>query len=206
MAAIIFDFDGTIADSFDYVSGFLAEEAGAAPLSDQQKKDLRGLSMIAMARKLGHHWWNGPKLFFKGRRRMKQAIKHLDPFDGLLEIIRKLHAEGHELFILSTNSLQNVSHFLHDKKIHKYFLEIYGGAGMFGKAPELKKLLKEQNIELVQAVYVGDELRDVQAAQSIGLRAIAVTWGFASRDNLKAQKPTAMADTPAELLRILEEL
>ncbi|PIZ61655.1 hypothetical protein COY17_04015 [Candidatus Saccharibacteria bacterium CG_4_10_14_0_2_um_filter_52_9] len=206
MAAIIFDFDGTIADSFDYVADFMAEEAGVAPLSEEARQALRGLSMAAMTRRLGFHWWQAIAVFFKGRRRMQQAIKDLDSFDGMPQLIRKLHAEGHELFVLSTNSLRNVRRFLHQEKIHKYFLEVYGGAGMFGKAPALRQLLKDHQLNVEHAVYVGDELRDVEAAQSIGLRAVAVTWGFANRKNLKEANPTALADTPAELLRILEDI
>jgi phosphoglycolate phosphatase len=206
MAAIIFDMDGTIADSFDYVADFMSHEAGLGPLTKEQKQQLRSLSMGGMAKRLGYHWWDAPRLFFKGRRRMRQAIKNLDAFDGMPELIRKLHAEGHELFVLSTNSLRNVHHFLHTEKIHKYFLEIYGGVGMFGKSTALRQLLEEQNIEVKHAVYVGDELRDVEAAKSIGLRAVAVSWGFADRNNLRAARPTAMADTPAQLLRILEEI
>jgi len=206
MAAIIFDMDGTIADSFDYVSDFLARQKGLAPLGAEQKQALRGLSMMGMARQLGYHWWNGPILFFKGRHQMKAAINKLDSFKGLPEIIKKLHAEGHELFVLSNNSLRNVSHFLHHQKIHQYFLEIYGGVGFFGKAPALRQLIKDHNLDIKQAVYIGDESRDIEAAQSIGLRCIAVTWGFAEPAGLKALKPTAIADTPAELMRILEEL
>ena len=206
MAAIIFDMDGTIADSFDYVADFMASEAGLGTLSAEQKKELRGLSMVGMARKLGYKWWQGPMLFFKGRRRMHQAIKNLKSFAGIPELIRKLHAEGHQLFVLSTNSLSNVRYFLHQQKIHKYFLEIYGGVGVFSKAPALRELLREQSLDINQAVYVGDEQRDVEAAKAIGMRAIAVTWGFADRNNLKALKPAALADTPAELMRILEEI
>lgn len=206
MATIIFDMDGTIADSFDYVADFMAAEAGMAPLSDEQKKELRGLSMVGMARRLGYKWWQGPFLFFKGRRRMHAAIKNLRSFAGMPELIRKLHNEGHELFVLSSNSLSNVRQFLIQQKINKYFLEIYGGTGLFSKGPALRQLLKEQNLDIKQAVYVGDEQRDVEAAKSIGLRAIAVTWGFADRNNLKAMRPAGLADTPAELMRILEEL
>lgn len=206
MAAIIFDMDGTIADSFDYVSQFLAEQARLGPLSDEQKQHLRGMSMGAMARMLGYHWWDAPLLFFKGRHRMRQAIKHLKAFTGMPEVIRKLHEEGHELFIVSTNSVQNVHNFLHDQKIHTYFLEIYGGVGVFSKAPALRELLRENNLEVDQAVYVGDERRDMEAAQSVGMRAVAVTWGFAHRGNLMALKPTAVADTPAQLMKILEEI
>jgi phosphoglycolate phosphatase len=208
MSAIIFDMDGTIADSFDYVSDFLVQQAKLPPLSDEQKRNLRGLSMRDMARQLGYHWWDGPKLFIRGRQRMKHSIqnKHLQSFAGMPEIIRKLHNEGHELFILSTNSLRNVHHFLDDQKIHKYFLEIYAGVGVFSKAPGLRQLLKEQHLRAEDAIYVCDERRDVEAAQSVGVRTIAVTWGFARRGKLVALRPTALADTPAELMRILEEV
>lgn len=198
--------DGTIADSFDYVADFMASEAGIGPLTSTQKQELRNLSMVAMARKLGYKWWQGPMLLFRGRRRMHAAIKNLKSFAGMPELIKKLHAEGHELFVLSTNSLSNVRYFLHEQKIHKYFLEIYGGVGVFSKAPALRSLLREQGVDIKQAVYVGDEMRDVEAAKSIGLRAVAVSWGFADRDNLKALKPAGLADTPEELMRILEEI
>lgn len=206
MAAIIFDLDGTIADSFEYVAEFMAEEAGLAPLSEEQKQRLRNLSMAEMSRRLGYRWWQGLWLLIKGRRRMRHSIKQWHPIDGMPEAIRKLHGEGHELFILSTNSLRNVRGFLHNHDLHTYFLEIYGGVGLFGKAPALRRLLEEQHIAREDAVYVGDELRDVQAASSIGLRVVAVSWGFANRSRLQAAAPLALADTPEELLRILEEV
>lgn len=206
MAAIIFDFDGTIADSFDYITDFLAEEAGLEPLNAEQKSAFRGQSMTAIGRQLGHSWFRLARLFFKGRRRMHRAITRVKPFDGMPEVIKKLHAEGHELFILSHNTVANVHTFLRHYKLHTYFLEIYGGVGLFGKAPALRRLLKEQKLKKENALYVGDELRDVQAAQSINMRVIAVTWGFARSADLEALEPTALAEHPDGLLRILEEL
>lgn len=206
MAAIIFDFDGTIADSFDYVAKFLAEQTDDKTLTEEQKSELRGLSITGMVKKLGFHWWNAPRLFLRGRWQMTHAIKHLKPFEGMPEAIRKLNAEGHELFILSTNSVSNVHRFLHNQKLHTYFLEIYGGVGVFGKAPAIRRLLKENNFEAKDAIYIGDELRDVQAAHSVNLRVIAVTWGFAQLQTLIDSKPTALANKPEDIIRILEEL
>ena len=208
MSAIIFDMDGTIADSFEYVSDFLVRQAKLAPLNEEQKHELRGLSMRDMAHKLGYHWWDAPKLFYRGRRIMRHSIrgKHLQSFAGMPDIIRKVHNEGHELFMLSTNSLPNVHHFLDDQKIHQYFLEIYAGVGVFGKAPALRRLLKDQHLKAEDAIYVCDELRDIEAAHNVGVRTVAVTWGFAKRGNLVAKRPTALADTPDELMRILEEV
>lgn len=206
VAAIIFDFDGTIADSFDYIAGFLAEEAGQTRLPDQQKKTLRGQPMVAMARQLGHPWWRLFGLFLKGRRQMAASINDVQPFAGVPDVIRKLHAEGHELFVVSSNTVKNIHQFLHHYQLHEYFLEIYGGVGLFGKAPALRRLLKDQKLEKADAVYIGDEIRDVKAAQAIKLRIVAVGWGFARPDDLKALRPTALATDPAGLLKILEEL
>ncbi len=206
MAAIIFDFDGTLADSFDYVADFLAHEAGLDELTDEQRHELRGLSITGMVRRLGFRWWDAPRLYFGGQRRMRHAIRHLDAFEGMPQLIRKLHAEGHELFILSTNSMRNIRHFLHVKKIHKNFLEIYCSVGMFGKGPALRQLLRDQNIEAKQAVYVCDEVRDIEAAKAAETRSVAVSWGFASRDDLKAARPTRLVDTPQQLMGVLEEI
>lgn len=206
MAKIIFDFDGTIADSFDYVTNFMANQGDIGELNDEQRQQLRGMSMTAIFKKLGYHWWSAPRMFLRGRWQMTHAIRHLQPFEGMPEVIRKLNAEGHELLILSTNSVSNLHRFLHRRKLHTYFLEIYGGVGMFGKAPALRRLIREQNFDIDDCFYIGDELRDVQAAQSIGLRVIAVSWGFAKLDDLKSQKPTAIAYKPKDIITILEEL
>ncbi|HET7059768.1 MAG TPA: HAD hydrolase-like protein [Candidatus Saccharimonadales bacterium] len=206
MAAIIFDFDGTIADSFDFIVDFVTQEAGQAPLSGQQKQELRGQSMAAIARNFGHSRWRLLGLFVRGRRQMRKVIGQVKPFDGITEVIEKLHAEGHELFIVTSNTVPNVHKFLHHYELHKYFLEIYGGAGLFGKTRYLRKLLKEQSLEKNDALYIGDEARDVKAAESVKMRIIAVTWGFARPADLEALSPTAMAGHPEDLIKILEEL
>jgi phosphoglycolate phosphatase len=206
MAAIIFDFDGTIADSFEYVVDFLVHEGKKQQLDASERQQLRGMSMFAMARRLGNPRWRLLRLLFKGRRRMGKVMDKVEPFDGMPALIQKLHAEGHELFILSSNSVANVHRFLHHHQLHEYFLEVYGGVGLFGKSGALRGLLRDQHIEKPDSFYVGDELRDVQAAQAVDIRVVAVTWGFARPSDLETLKPTALAENPADLMKILEEV
>jgi phosphoglycolate phosphatase len=207
MSAVIFDFDGTIADSFDYVANFLAEEIGAASLSGKQEQSLhRNMSMAAMARKLGFSWWQLPFLLIKGRRKMNSVIKELEPFDGMPTVIRQLHGDGHRLFIVSSNSARNIRAFLRHQELQDYFSHISGGIGLFSKAAALRGLLKRYRLKRVDTIYVGDELRDVQAGQSINLSVIAVGWGFARNTDLAALQPAALAETPRDLLRIIKKL
>lgn len=206
MSTIIFDFDGTIADSFDYVVDFLASEAGIEKLDTEQRNSLRNLSMTGVVHQLNFPLWRMPRLYFKGRQVMGRAITKVKPFDDMPETIRKLQAEGHELFIVTSNNLRNVHAFLHHHHLHTYFLKVYASVSLFGKAGALRRLLKEQKLSIDNAIYIGDELRDIQAAESLKLRVIAVTWGFASLNSLKSAKPLAIVDRPADLISVIEEL
>src|SRR5579875_1292550 len=127
MAAIIFDFDGTLADSRDYIINFMVSNAKLTKLTEEELVALHGLSAIAIARRLGYSWWRLPRLYFKGRKRMDRAIHNLEVFKGLMEVIRKLHAEGHQLFIVSSNSVRNIRIFLRRHRLKEYFMEVYGG-------------------------------------------------------------------------------
>lgn len=206
MATIIFDFDGTIADSFEYSVNFLAKEAGAYPLSADQKASFHGLSLFRIARLLNISWFRMPTLLHKGRKHMAPVAASVEPFEGIPGVIHELHADKHTLLIVSTNTEGNIRKFLRRHRLDIYFSEVYGGVGMFGKAPALRRILREQHIETRNAVYVSDELRDVMASQSIGLRLISVTWGFAKADDLKTRKPTGIAHTPQDIIDIVNGL
>lgn len=206
MATIIFDFDGTIADSFEYCVNFLAKEAGIYPLSEKRKSELHGLSLFRIARLFGIPWRKLPTLLPKGRKHMGPAVKDVEPFHDMAETIRSLHGAKHDLYIMSTNTTRNIHKFLDRHGLRRYFKDVYGGVGMFGKAPALRRFLREHHIESRRAVYVSDELRDVMAAQSIGLRIIAVSWGFARRRDLKAKKPDGLADEPRDIIDLVKNL
>ena len=206
MSALIFDFDGTICDSRDYFIEFISKEAKKFPLSKEDEESLHGLPLTAVASTLGIPWWRLPRLYFKGRRRMDRIIHTLKPFEDMPEVINKLHAEGHELFIVSSNSVRNIRIFLKHHNLREQFVEVYGGIEMFGKGIMFHQLLRENDLKPNQVICIGDETRDIVAAESVGLRSIAVTWGFARLLDLEALKPSAIANEPKELISILVDL
>jgi phosphoglycolate phosphatase len=207
MAVIIFDFDGTIADSFDYVASFLELHVRRKhALTEEEKETLRGMTMQQMAMYLGSPRWYLPVLFIIGRRAMGQAMYNVPLFEGMGAVIDKLHAEGHELMIVSSNNSRNIRKFLKQHHLYKFFTDIYGDAGFFGKKRAIRRVLGRNHMEPEQAWYIGDEARDVVAAKAAGVRVIAATWGFDHAHILAEHEPAALAGHPADIIRILEEM
>jgi phosphoglycolate phosphatase len=100
-------------------------------------------------------------------------------------VIDKLHAEGHELMIVSSNNNRNIRRSLKQHHLYKYFTDIYGNAGFSGKKRAIHRILWRNKLESKDAVYIGDEARDVIAAKAAGVvRVIAADWGFDQRDIL----------------------
>jgi phosphoglycolate phosphatase-like HAD superfamily hydrolase len=207
MAVIIFDFDGTIADSFEYVAGFLERHVrNTHPLTETEKQKLRGMTMREMAAHLGSPAWKLPWLFIIGRRAMGKAIYDVPVFAGMGKVIEQLHAEGHELMIVSSNNNRNIKRSLKQHHLYKYFTDIYGNAGFFGKRRAIRSILWRNSLQAKDTVYIGDEARDVVAAKAANVRSIAASWGFDKAEILASHGPTAIAHTPQDIVRILEEL
>jgi phosphoglycolate phosphatase len=59
------------------------------------------------------------------------------------------------------------------------------GASLFGKASKFKQVLKRAGMAAGQAIAIGDEVRDIEAARKAGIRSGAVTWGYATPEALR---------------------
>ena len=207
MANIIFDFDGTIADSFEVIVSIIKKLTHVrGNLDEESIYDLRQLPISAIMKKLKVRSWQLPLLLVRGRYMMRKRMKEIKLFDGMVKTLEELHAEGHNLFIVSSNSPRNVIGLLKQHHLGESFVDIEGGVSLFNKDKALTKLVKRNSLDSRETWYIGDELRDIEAAQSVGLRQVGVTWGFASIEQIRETSPTWIAQKPSELLRILEEI
>jgi len=203
MSTIIFDFDGTIADSFTHVLEIAQDLIGQhQPLSKQEIERLRGMSAFQIAKELKIRPWKMPFLVGWGRRRMRSEMSEIKAFVGMPEVITRLSADRHKLYIMSSNSVQNIKPFLERHGMGREFIKIYGGVGIFGKAHVLRKLIKRNNADTADTFYVGDEVRDVEAAKHAGVRIISVTWGYNNEKSLAARAPDYVVKKPAEINEI----
>ncbi len=200
-ATLIFDFDGTIADSFPLIVELFYELTGQPAITDQQRINrLRQLSLRQVLKELDVPLLRMPMLLMRGKARMHQRIGEVKPFPGIEKALRALRDDGHRLFILSSNSEANIRSFLQKEHIAEYFEHVQGGAGVLHKASALKKIMHKYDLDPAKSFYIGDEVRDIIAAHKIDVRIVSVAWGFNGREALAAHEPFALLYRPAELV------
>ncbi|NJK30234.1 MAG: HAD-IA family hydrolase [Acaryochloris sp. SU_5_25] len=209
MSLIVFDFDGTIADSvviFIEATNRLAPEFGYSPFAPDQLPDLRRLSLQGMARKLGIPRWKLPFFLRRFRQELTRLLIDLKLIDGMDTALITIHHQGHRLGIITANSRQNVEHFLLQEEIRPLFEFIDGGQILAGKVRSLKKLVKLNPVYPKHLIYIGDEINDIKAAKQVGVTSIAVTWGFNDRTVLAAQATDFLVDHPDQLLAAISQV
>jgi len=198
---ILFDFDGTLADSFAIAVGIfnqLSGEFGYRPVREEEIPAARKMGARQVMQEFGIRATVMPALAQRGLRLLHARIQDIEPFAGIPEILAELKSQGHRLGILTSNSKDNVTAFLqrHDLEIFEF---ICSSSRLFGKAREIRRLLKEHKISPQDVVFIGDECRDIEAGHKAGIQMIAVTWGYNTPEALAALRPALMVDHPEEI-------
>lgn len=204
---IIFDFDGTIADSFETAVSIVHDMIRPdRPVTPKEIADLRRMNLIDVAKREHIAIWRMPFMLMRGRRLMSKRLSEVKLFTGMDQVIKQLHQKGYRLLIMSSNSPANIKKFLHSYKLDKYFIKIYGGAGLFGKSRLLRRILRLNRLSSKECVYIGDEIRDVEASKEVGMPCISVGWGYNASSVLRKHQLLGVAQKPEELPVMIEQL
>ncbi len=203
---IIFDFDGTIANSecvLVEIFNRLADEFGYNPLIREDLLKLRNLS----SRELLFHsplpLYKLPFFLKRVKKELNKEISHLQPFTGINESLYHLKNQGYTLGIITSNLAENVQEFLVNNDWEYLFDFVHSSTALFGKDKIINQVVSRNSFSVKQIIYVGDETRDIEAAKKSKVIAIAVSWGFNSPDILAQYNPDYLIHHPHELLSIL---
>jgi len=206
---IIFDFDGTIADTVDAlvsIANGLAQKFGYIPITQEELALLRNLNSREIIKYSGISILKIPFLVKKVKSELKSKIKELKPISGIKETLLVLNNNGYKLGIITSNSQENVTDFLRVNDLDNLFDFVYSGVTIFGKTTIINNVLKQKQIKPQEVIYVGDETRDIEASKKANIKVIAVTWGFNSQEVLAKQNPDFLIQEPYELLEVIKGL
>lgn len=183
---VIFDFDGTLSDSggwFLSIIDHLSDRYGFRRVGRHEVEPLRRMPTHEVIRHIGVPRWKLPFIARYVRRLFGRHAHQVQLFDGVPEMLAAIEAAGIPMAIVTSNSETNARAVLgpdNAARIHWWAC----GASLFGKAPKFRKVLKASGIPPHQALSIGDETRDIDAARATGVRAGAALWGYASPEAL----------------------
>ena len=202
---IVFDFDGTIANTINEILNIFNETSFKFGFGKIDK------SHITLLRNKGAAWilsnlkipsYQVPIILNDIKKGLSKNIPDSKPVTGMPKTILALKSKGIRLGILTTNSENNVKKFLKLNHIDEFDF-IYHGSSLFGKDYLLKKMLREQKLNINTTFYVGDEDRDIVAAHKVGIKIIAVTWGLNTKKLIAKNKPDHIASKPVDILKFI---
>ena len=197
---IIFDFDGTIANTLEAVVTIVNKNAdyfGHKKVTKEEIPYLQGKKPREILSYLGISLLKLPFWIQRIHSEMNNEIVNLTPTVNILPSISELKQENH-LGILTSNTLNNVREFLAKNNLDLFDF-VYTEKSVFGKSHIINKIVKHKKLNKNETYYVCDEVRDIEAARKSKIKSIAVTWGYNSKEALEKEDPDAIIENPEEL-------
>lgn len=203
---LLFDFDGTIANSIDILYNIMNQMAptyGWEEISPDDFEVIRNMSAATIIRMAGLPFYKIPFLIRKVLNEYKKHLADLHPYPGIREMLMQLKDDGLNMALLSSNSRANVMNFLDRHELH-YFDWVEGTSGVLQKHNRIKRQIRKHRLDQASVIYIGDESRDIVASKRCGIRVISVTWGFHTERILKRYQPDHIVASPAEIPELLK--
>jgi len=200
----MFDFDGTLADSFPFflsVFNTVADRHAFRRIDVARAGELRHLGVRQMMDHVGLPAWKLPLASKTFMAMMQDSAHEIPLFDGIADALRQLHGCGVQLAVVSSNSEHNVRAVL-GPELTALVARFDCGMSVFGKASRIRAVLKACGAAPAEALYIGDQATDAEAARKAGVAFGAVHWGYATIEALRAQACATEFVTPADLHRI----
>lgn len=196
---IIFDLDGTLADSFAFfasVHNQLADRHGFRRIAAGEIEALRSRTPREIMRHVGLPRWKLPWVARSFVRLMRDA--HVPLFPGIDPVLEHLQQNGVALALVSSNASGNCRRILGDTH-WKRLVHMECGASIFGKHRRIARVLRATAVDPARAIYVGDQVTDAGAARKAGVAFGAVAWGYATRVSLERVRPEHVFDRVEDL-------
>lgn len=199
---LIFDFDGTLADSLDInimiFNKFL--KLFGKPLTDKNEILDGGLDKLIKSRSIKK--WQIPFLVLMGRFETAKHIHEIKIFPGIRQVLDIL-SQTHTLGIITSNSKKNVLKFLKNNKIDKnIFTFIDAEFSVTSKHIKIQNIVSKYKLEHQKTWYIADETRDMKAANKAKIKSVAVTWGYESSSSLAKNNTDKTINKPQQLLSV----
>lgn len=202
---VIFDFDGTLADSFPFVLSILdnlADKFHIERINPEDINQFRKMHTRELMRQFQVPVWKLPIMGRNVQALMLKNISQITLFEGIDAVLKDLADLGVILVLVSSNSHEIIRQVL-GSEIAALFSHYECGSSVFGKRGRFKKVLKKFNVHPSEVISIGDEIRDLEASQKMNIPFGAVTWGYTDPAAFESCNPNHLFHSVHEIKTLL---
>ena len=203
---LIFDFDGTLANSENsmlFAYNTLAKRYGYKILNHEDLDKLKHMPFQNIAKELGVPYNKILTLLSKGQKIMKEHLNTIAPYDkDLANILSGLKEICPIMGIISSNTKKIIKKFLKTYEIDS--MNFILTSPLFSKEVKIKKIIRKFKLSPDEILYIGDEHRDIVSSKNANVDIASVTWGYNTIEFLSTAEPTYMIDSMRDLFEIVK--
>ncbi len=213
--AVIFDLDGTLADTVEsiaYAMNKALELYQLAPQPIESYKYFAGDGADVLVKralfaagdtegKFYEKAFKEYKAFFE-----KDCTYQVKPFDGIVTTLNQLKEKNIKIAVVSNKPHLRAVHVVEELFGKGFFDYIIGQIDGIPKKPDPTSTFiaaKEMNVETKECIYIGDTNVDMETGNAAGMLTVGVLWGFRTREELEKHNAHVIVENPEKILDIL---
>ena len=213
--AILFDLDGTLADTAPDLAAALNKLRASRGLQPASYESLRPYASAGARGLIGAGLGLGPdaeeyealRVAFLDNYAASIAV-HSRRFDGVPALLDRLQSAGISWGIVTNKAMRFTDPLVPLIGLGHAGCVVSGDTTPHAKphpAP-LLEAAKRLGISPVSCWYVGDDMRDIQAGRAAGMMTVAAAWGYCGSDGPAQWNAHAIASSPLELLELIPQI
>ena len=212
LPVFLFDLDGVIIDSVDFAlenNNSILRKYGLPEITREKYKEVIDPDFRVIANRLGltkeEHFQEIIKNWNSSIESNHHAFKI---YPGIDRIIKKLSERGHKLAIITRNNRNSTSNHLKRFKLENYFESLITSDDVRLVKPHEEHFLytiKTLGVDAKNIILIEDMHQAIITANKIGMKTMAVTWGYDSLEKLKNANPTFIVKDVKELQYVIEK-
>jgi phosphoglycolate phosphatase len=212
LRAVLFDLDGTLTDPGEGITRSVEYALGAYGIEVEDRRELYPFIGPPLSDSFSRFYGFSEEEALRAVEKYREYYRDRGIFEnrvyeGIPALLDALQKRGLSLLLATSKPEEFAKRILDRFDLSPYFTAVFG-ATMDGSRVEkedvLRYALEKSALSPEECLMVGDRCFDVEGARRVGMPAIAVTWGYGSREELAAAKPLALTESTEDLLsRIL---
>ncbi len=214
LKAILFDFDGTLADTAPGIVRNMAqtfEEMGLPVPAEQDMKDTIGIPLVKALQMLGNLSDEDTQVAMDTYLRLYPTVEvsYVSIFPQVKETLQVLANQGIRMAIATSRGAESLELIMRNHGIEGFFeTTITNDDHLTPKpAPDMVlHLLERMEVTADETIVVGDTTYDIRMGNGAGCKTVAVTYGNHPKEKLASAEPSYTIDEFGELMRIVDSL